>query len=94
MFEFGLTVVVWTNKWKNQKSLQEYFCWQTTYSGDDEPLTGVYKVRDKIARRAACEFHSGIHANLGIGIPTLATNYIPGKEIKRKRKPKQYIVQS
>lgn len=33
--------------------------------------------RERIIRRAALEFKDGMHANLGIGMPMLASNYIP-----------------
>ncbi|CAG5040280.1 unnamed protein product [Parnassius apollo] len=38
-------------------------------------------MREKIIRRAALEFKDGMHANLGIGMPMLASNYIP-KNVK------------
>ncbi|XP_041976426.1 succinyl-CoA:3-ketoacid coenzyme A transferase 1, mitochondrial [Aricia agestis] len=38
-------------------------------------------VRERIIRRVAMEFKDGMHANLGIGMPMLASNYIP-KDIK------------
>jgi len=34
-------------------------------------------MREKIVRRAACEFQDGMFANLGIGMPMLASNFIP-----------------
>ena len=35
------------------------------------------KLRERIIRRAAWEFKDGMFANLGIGMPMLASNYIP-----------------
>ena len=35
------------------------------------------KKRQTIVRRAAMEFQDGMYANLGIGMPMLASNYIP-----------------
>ncbi|XP_078287199.1 succinyl-CoA:3-ketoacid coenzyme A transferase 1, mitochondrial-like [Rhinoraja longicauda] len=34
-------------------------------------------VRERIIRRAALEFQDGMYANLGIGMPMLASNFIP-----------------
>ena len=40
--------------------------------------SGVVKgARGRIMRRAAKEFRTGMYVNLGIGIPTMASNYIP-----------------
>ncbi|XP_020609414.1 succinyl-CoA:3-ketoacid coenzyme A transferase 1, mitochondrial-like [Orbicella faveolata] len=35
------------------------------------------QLRERIIKRAALEFKDGMYANLGIGIPMLASNYIP-----------------
>jgi 3-oxoacid CoA-transferase len=35
------------------------------------------KMRERIVRRAACEFRDGMNVNLGIGIPVLSSNFIP-----------------
>lgn len=34
-------------------------------------------MREKIVRRAAMEFKDGMYANLGIGMPMMASNFIP-----------------
>ncbi|XP_058792761.1 succinyl-CoA:3-ketoacid-coenzyme A transferase, mitochondrial [Phymastichus coffea] len=40
-------------------------------------VTPASKARNRIIKRAALEFKNGMYANLGIGIPMLASNYIP-----------------
>ncbi|KAI5712124.1 hypothetical protein M8J75_006055 [Diaphorina citri] len=50
---------------------------------DEDSKTPAELVKERIIRRAALEFKDGMYANLGIGIPMLASNYIPkGVNIK------------
>jgi len=37
----------------------------------------INAARERIIKRAAKEFEDGMYVNLGIGIPTLASNYVP-----------------
>ena len=46
-------------------------------TGQDKPKSAGAIIRERIIRRAALEFEDGMYANLGIGMPMLASNYIP-----------------
>eukprot|EP01039_Chlorochromonas_danica_P009580 gene9580-10587_t len=46
-------------------------------SNGDSVESGKINKRDIIAMRAAQEFKDGMFVNLGVGIPTVASNYIP-----------------
>lgn len=45
-------------------------------TSDEKPPSPGAATRERIIRRAALEFKDGMYANLGIGIPMLASNYI------------------
>ena len=48
------------------------------FTGETKAPSAAAKMREKIVRRAAVEFEDGMYANLGIGMPMLASNFIPG----------------
>ena len=48
-----------------------------TLSSEDGETADLDPVRQKIVRRAAEELQDGTYANLGIGMPTLASNFLP-----------------
>jgi len=58
-----------------EKRIERLTLAQTTESTAE--LSPAAKMREKIVRRAACEFKDGMYANLGIGMPMLASNFIP-----------------
>merc|ERR1712079_314283 len=46
-------------------------------SASDKPDSPAAKMRENIVRRAALEFQDGMYDNLGIGMPMMASNFIP-----------------
>lgn len=57
-----------------EKRIERTTLAQTT---ETKELSAAARMREKIVRRAACEFSDGMYANLGIGMPMLASNFIP-----------------
>ena len=50
-------------------------------------LSDAEKRRELIVRRAALEFEDGMYVNLGIGMPTMASNFLPpGVNIRKTSK--------
>jgi len=64
-------------KGENYQKRIERVTLSQTKSDDGKPMSAAAKMREKIVRRAACEFEDGMYANLGIGMPMLASNFIP-----------------
>lgn len=50
---------------------------EPTNEASDAPKKPAQITRERIVKRAALEFKDGMYANLGIGMPMLASNYIP-----------------
>ena len=48
-----------------------------TLRAEGDAPSKVNPLRERIIRRAAKELQDGMYVNLGIGLPTLASNYIP-----------------
>uniref|UniRef100_A0A8C5LYG4 Succinyl-CoA:3-ketoacid-coenzyme A transferase n=1 Tax=Leptobrachium leishanense TaxID=445787 RepID=A0A8C5LYG4_9ANUR len=67
-------------KGENYQKKIERLTLRKSESSTPKPKKSSDIVREKIIRRAALEFEDGMYANLGIGIPMLASNFIK-KEI-------------
>jgi len=67
----------------NEKRIERLAIADHSGSAHNQMNAGRIAARERIVRRAAAEFHDGMYVNLGIGIPVLASNYVPpGMQIK------------
>ena len=55
----------------------ERYIERLTLAGEDTAGASLTPARERIARRAALELKDGDYVNLGIGMPTLVSNYTP-----------------
>lgn len=62
---------------KYEKRIEKRTVAKPVEDNKDTSVTKAVSGRDRIVRRAAKEFKDGMYANLGIGVPTMASNYIP-----------------
>ena len=58
----------------NEKRIEQLTETDPSAENAKPPITGG---RGRIVKRAAKEFKDGMYVNLGIGIPTMASNYLP-----------------
>ena len=63
------------NHHKIDNKLQRLTLTKEKKPGSEE--SPAQQLRNRIIKRAALEFKDGMYANLGIGMPMLASNYIP-----------------
>jgi len=62
---------------KFEKRIEKLTLTSSEATKTDKPRDPGELKRELIARRAALEFKNGLYCNLGIGIPTLSSNYVP-----------------
>ncbi|KAK7863812.1 hypothetical protein R5R35_003303 [Gryllus longicercus] len=62
---------------KYEKRIERVTIRKPQKEGSAASMNPAAQRRERIIRRAALEFKNGMYANLGIGMPMLASNYIP-----------------
>eukprot|EP00794_Sanderia_malayensis_P007963 gene7963-8821_t len=60
-----------------EKRIEKLKISEEHHESTEKKKSAAQEMRERIIKRAALEFHDGIYANLGIGMPMLASNYIP-----------------